>query len=350
MVTHDPRTLTKNDDRAAAQTLLDKARLNSDLRSITTPFAMKVSFETNGATTLEGKGTLEEYSDGAGHRMWTAQLGDWNTVRVIDGTHVFGTKPADPIPLRIQMIRNALSAPIRQSAGTNSLREAKVNRDGKAMRCLLSSGTLPSNPAPRSWFETEYCLDADTGVLQMWSEAPGIYAVYDYTGSTDFHGHMIPHKISFYEEGRLATEVNVESVEDDPDLDADFFQPTAEMVAAGESFPMSQPGRLPLRVDPSNMPTSSFYQPVIIHAILDAQDGHVVDAEPLQNSYPDLSTAALELIKDSAWPDVGQPGIQHEAFITVQFHMPARQAFGVGGGRVRWVVVVERRVPPPKKK
>jgi hypothetical protein len=353
MVTHEPRTLTKKDDRAAAQALLDQARLNFDLRAITTPYALKISFETNGATTVEGKGTLEEYSDGAGHRMWTAQLGNWNVVRVVDGTHVFSTNPAAPIPLRIQMIRNALQAPIRQNAGTNTVREAKVTRDGKAMVCLLSSLSLPSNPAPRSWFESEYCLDPDTGILQTWSETPGIYAVYDYTGSANFHGHTFPKKISLYEEGRLATEVSLESLEDEPNLDADFFKPTADMIAAGESFSMSVPGHLPLRVDPSNAPTSSFYQPVIVHAILDAQDGHVIDAEALQNSYPDLSAAALELIKNSAFPDAGQPGIQHEAFINVQFHMPAGEFRGVGvgvGTRVRWVIVAERRAPPPKKK
>ncbi|HUK32178.1 MAG TPA: hypothetical protein VLV89_13765, partial [Candidatus Acidoferrum sp.] len=218
--------------------------------------------------------------------------------------------------------------------------------------CLLTSTVLPSNPAPRSWFESEYCVDPDTGILQMWSEAPGIYVVYDYTGSSDFHGHAIPKQISFYEQGRLATQVHVDSVGDATGLDADFFKPTPEMISAGETFPVSSPNRLPLRVDPSNMPTSSFYQPVIIHAILDAQEGRVIDAEALQNSYPDLSAAALDLIRNSVFPDVGQMGAQREAFINIQFHMPPRQYMGSSAGvgaRVHWVIVAERHAPPRNK-
>ena len=37
------------------------------------------------------------------------------------------------------------------------------------------------------------------------------------------------------------------------------------------------------RVDPSDGPTSTYFQPVIVHATLDAQGGRVIDAEALQD-------------------------------------------------------------------
>ena len=80
------------------------------------------------------------------------------------------------------------------------------------------------------------------------------------------------------------------------------------------------PNRFPLRVDPSDAPTSSYFQPVIVHAILDANDGTVIDAEPIQNYDPELTRAAMELISNSAFPPMG---FQRDVFINVQFHLPA---------------------------
>ena len=64
MVTHEPRTLTKPADRSAALDLLDRARQNFNLHDISTPYALKVSFETNGAAEMEGEWTMDEISDG----------------------------------------------------------------------------------------------------------------------------------------------------------------------------------------------------------------------------------------------------------------------------------------------
>ena len=229
------------------------------------------------------------------------------------------------------------------------MRAANVERDGKAMSCLLLSYSIPPNPAPRSWVEREYCIDPATGLLQMWSEAPGIYALYDYNGAANFHGHTLPRQISIFEDGRLAVQVRVESLEDAPNLDPNLFKPTPEMMDAGESFKLAAPRRFPVRVDPSDAPTSPFFQPVIVHAILDAQDGSVLDAEALQNSDRDLSRAAIDLVRSNSF----QPsGFQQEAFINVQFHMPAATL-----GRpadiplsVRWINLGSPRQSSPGKK
>jgi hypothetical protein len=337
MVTHEPRTLTKPADRSAALDLLDRARENFNLHDISTPYALKVSFESNGGAQMEGEWTMDELSDGGQHWRWTAQLGDLSVVRIgVDG-RVYGTDSSEPIPLRVQLVRSALHWPITRNAGASAIRAADVERDGKTMSCLLLSASIPPNPAPRSWVEREYCIDPATGLLQMWSEAPGIYAVYDYNGAARFHGHMLPRQISIFEDGRPAVQVRVESFEDAPNLDANVFKPTPEMADSGGSFMLASPSRFPMRVDPSDGPTSPFFQPVIVHVILDAQDGHALDAEALQNSDRDLSRAAMDLVRSTSFPP---SGFQQEAFINVQFHMPAARFDGppIFHSSVRWVI------------
>lgn len=291
LVTRQPHVLTTPADRNAALDLLDRARENYHLHDIATPYSLKISFETNGTAQNEGEGTMEELSDGASRWRWSTQLQDSHVIRIgVDG-RVFGTSASEPVPLRVQLIRSALYWPILRNAGASAIREADVKRDGMAISCLLLSAAVPPNPAPRSWFEREYCIDAATGLLQMWSEAPGIYALYDYDGAANFHGHILPRQISIFEDGSLVVQAHVESLEDAPNIDPNLFKPTPEMAEAGGSFTLASPKRFPMRVDPTDGPTSTFFQPVIVHAILDAQDGSVLDAEALQNSDKDLSRA-----------------------------------------------------------
>jgi hypothetical protein len=346
LVTREPRTLTKPADRSAALDLLDRARQNHDLHDITTPYALKVSFETSGTAQYEGSWTMEDLSNGGSHRRWTAQLGDLQMTRIGSQGRVYGTDPSAPIPLRVQLVRSALLRPIAHDAGEYAIRAANVERDGKTLSCLLLSHSIPPNPAPRSWVEREDCIDPATGLLQIWSEAPGIYAVYDYNGAANFHGHTLPQQISIYEEGRLAVHVRVDSFKDAPDLDPELFKPSPDMLDAGGSFTMASPRRLPMRVDPSDAPTSRFFQPVIVHAILDPEDGSVLDAEALQTSDRDLSRSALELVKSTSFEP---SGYQQEVFVNVQFHFPAVRLGGppIFHSSVRWVNLDRHGKFPP---
>jgi hypothetical protein len=301
MVTREPRTLSKPAERSAALDLLDRATQNYNLQDISTPYALKVSFETNGAAQNEGEGTMEELSDGGLRWRWIAKLQDSLVIRIGVNGRVYGTNPSELVPLRVQMIRSALHWPIMWNAGASAIRAADVERDGKAMSCLLLSASIPPNPAPRSWVENEYCIDPDTGLLQTWSEAPGIFAVYGYDDAAEFHGHMPPRQIFIFEEGHIVIQARVESLEDSPSIDANLFQPAPEMVEKGGSFTLASPNRFPMRVDPSDAPTSNFFQPVIVHAILDAQDGRVLDAEVLQNSDRDLSRADMDLVRTTSF-------------------------------------------------
>ena len=351
LVTRDPKTLTKPDDRVAAIDLLDRARSNFAIRDAHAPYELKVSFQTSGATQVEGAGTMEEYYDGRGQFRWTAQVGDVRVTRVGAEHRVYGSDASQAVPLRIQLVRTVLLRAIQNSMAQFEIRAANVKQDGKPLTCFLLSHSLPPNPAPRSWVERENCIDPASSLLRIWSEAPGIYATYDYDGG-DFHGHVLARQISVYEEGRLTVQIHLDSLEDAPNLDANLFKPSVELGEAGETFALSATSRPPsLRVDPSDAPASRFFQPVIVHAILDAQDGTVLDAEALQDSADELGRAALEMVRSTAFDATG---FQQEVFVTVHFHLPAMR---YGGSpiavfrttRVRWIPVGWHPKAPPAR-
>ena len=348
LVTHEPHTLSKPAERAAAIELLGRARNNLNMHAFHAPYNLKVSFQTNGTTQSEGEGTMEQLSNGPEWR-WTAQLQGTTVIRLGGNSQVYGTNPSAPIPLRVQQIRAALHWPIVRNPGSALIRSANEELNGKRVTCLLLSSGVAENPAPRAWVETEYCIDPATGLLQMWSAAPGIYAEYDYEGAADFHGQTLPRQITIFEDGAVVVQARVDSFEDPGELDPNVFKPGPEMADVGESFTLSGPSRFPMRVDPSDAPTSTYFQPVIVHATVDAEDGRVLDAEALQNSDRELSRAAMELVKSSSFPATG---FQQEVFINVQFHLPAREVGGapVYHSSVRWVILDRHgRVPPVKK-
>src|ERR1019366_1880881 len=77
--------------------------------------------------------------------------------------------------------------------------------------------------------------------------------------------------------------------------------------------------------------------------------GGVLDAEALQNSDKDLSRAAIEMVRSTSFPP---SGFQQEAFINVQFHMPAATLDGppIFHSRVRWMIWDRRgKVPPVRR-
>jgi len=351
LVTHDPQTLTKPADRSAAIDQLDRARKNFEIHDAKAPYSLKVSFETNGATQLEGTGTMEEFYDGHGQFRWTAQLGDARVTRVGADHRVYGSDASEPIPLRIQLVRTVLLNPVQHDIATFVIRAGNVELDGKQLTCFLLSRSQPSGPGPRDWRERENCVDPATGLLRMWSEAPGIYAMYDYNGG-DFHGHVLPRQISVCEEGRLAVQIRLQSLEDAPNLDVNLFQPSPQLGEAQETFGLSGASRpSSLRVDPSDAPTSHFYQPVIVHAILSAADGTVLDAEALQDSSDELGRAALDLVRSTAFDPTG---FQQEVFVSVHFHLPATRIGGppiavFRSARVRWVPVGWHPKAPPAR-
>jgi len=315
--------------RQAVTRLLNQARSNFALHQFGGhPYTMKASFTSSGHAHFNGPGDMEEaWANGQSWR-WSAHLADYSQERVFATGFAYDLKTPGPIPLRYQMVRSAIFGPLplfgegpyREPEGL--IRIATANWHGTDLRCVLMS--RPENdptPTPgRRWVETEHCIDPKTGLLHLWSEAPGIYAVYDYESAIDFHGKKIARQITVVEGGAPVLDVHIESLTDGAG-DPAALKPTQAMLANGPGTIMMRVMRFPqMAGPPPKGATEVRIQPVIVHAMID-EHGKVLDAEALQNSDPALSAAALKLVEGSTYPHQA-PGTvprQREAFINVRF-------------------------------
>jgi hypothetical protein len=184
-----------------------------------------------------------------------------------------------------------------------------------------SGADVKSSPG-RRWEETEYCIDPQSGRLQTYSVAPGLYSTYDYENGLPFHGRTLPRTISIVEGGTTILNVRVESIADPLPAERGLLQPTREMLANGPGTTISGAYRFRERVPFPPGYTGTAGPPVLINAIL-GQEGRVLDAEALQMSDPALANAALAFVRHANYPPV-PPGrrLQREAFISVQFVPP----------------------------
>lgn len=338
LVTQNAKQITSAKQRAAAIDLLEQARRRASLHMGRDPYTMKVSFTSGGLLgtsgaqpQAEGNGTMEEtWTDSA--RRWTAQMGGASYSRVGTGSQVYGESADEPIPMRVQMVRTTLFDAIPPRLGAAAIRSATVNYQGRDISCFLLSGAAGIT-GPRFWVESEYCVDPNTGLLQMWSEAPGIYIAYNYDGALEFHGHTVAREITVTEGYDTVLQIHVEGIEDARDVDPEALNPTEEL---GPSFSLSGPYRFPMRVDPEGSASSSVIRPVIVHATLGNQDGNVLDAEVVQSSDASLNDKALDLVWNSGFPATG---MQREVFINVQFHMPAESGAVSSAGPVIWIPI-----------
>ena len=319
MVTAPARLLTSQDERAAALALFEHARHNLSLHNGAPGYDLKVSFMSSGHTSYEGDGAMEEISAG-GRWRWTAQIGSSSQTHLSPGAgEVYSNSPQEPIPMRVQMVRNAILTPIGFNLGADVIRTAEVTRDGQELACMLLSSSAPNPSAPRQWYETEYCMDADTGFLRTWSEAPGIYIDYNYADAIHFAGRTIPRDITVTEGNEAILQIHIDSLEPAIGLRPDMFKPTRAMLAEGPAFVIGRPQRFPLRVDRPAQDQPSQVQPVIIHATLGNSDGHVIEAEALPGPDPALAQEALDMVEKNNFPP---NGIQQEVFISVKYHLP----------------------------
>jgi hypothetical protein len=166
--------------------------------------------------------------------------------------------------------------------------------------------------------EREFCIEPKTGLLQVLSDAPGIYIVYDYSSPLRFHGRVLARQFSVLEGGNQVLEARIESI-GEPAASAASLAPSEQMKSHGPGPLLGGTVRFPRTVPVA--PGAAYIQPVIIHAVLD-RTGKVGEAEIVENSGTELSQSALDIVKRSAFPQqVRQTwaGHQMEAFINVQF-------------------------------
>jgi hypothetical protein len=217
------------------------------------------------------------------------------------------------------MLRGAIFWPINFEQAHTLIRTAAVTWKGKELTCILASGDMSEATATpgRRWVEREFCIETKTGLLQILSDAPGIYILYDYTNALRFHGRVLPRQFSIVEGGNTVLESRLESLAD-AISGADSLSPNEQMKAHGPGPLLGGTMRFP-RVMPV-APGAATGPSEIVHAILD-RNGKVGDAELVASSNSELGQSALDFVKRSHYPEVGRAwaGHQMEAFIYVQF-------------------------------
>jgi len=306
--------------RALLLNLIERARQNSAMHMAgMAPFNIKVSFNSVGDSKNTGYGEVEETWLNGQTWRWSARLGDYSQLRIFHDGAAYDDKPKGFIPLRLQMVRNAVFWPVVGNFAPSLLRMATASFQGTDLACMLiSGGGNDATPTPgRRWEENEFCIDPKTGLMHTHSEAPGIYSVYEYEGALQFHGHTIPRQISVVEGGETVLQIHIDSIED-ANNDPNQFVPTHKMMSRGPGAIMIGPFRFPEVVRaPSGY--NGQVQPVIVHAILDDR-GKVLDAEVVQSSNPTLTATALGVVWRSSYgPARRDVPLQREAFINVQF-------------------------------
>ncbi len=324
-VTGPAKVLDNPADRTLVLGLLEKARQNNILHEPgVQPFTLKVSFTSSGQTRYEGSGEMEETFVAFGKGRWTAHLGSYSQVRIFAGPAAYDQADV-PIPLRIAMVRTAVFGPMPGNWSHSLIRFAGAHWNGKEVTCaLLSRFGDTSYTSGRRWTESELCIDPQTGLLQMASEAPGVYATYDYQSAVSFHGRTLPRNITVVEAGRTVLQIHVESLVDAAVADPQMFTPSQQMLALGPRATLLQV-RFP---DVAAAPTghTGATEPVIVHVTI-GDDGKVQEAEPLQDNDQALSHAALDHVLRASYPRMNSAGggpSEREAFINVRFEAAAR--------------------------
>ena len=311
--------------RALVLGLLERARQNNAMHTPDgAPFAIKASFESNGQAGYTGPGELDETWISGQRWRWTAHIGDYSQLRIFRQGLAYDDKSAGPMPLRLQMARAAIFWPVSGNFAAASLRLASAKWDGADVMCILRAGGSDlgyegsSHQAGRRWEETEYCIDTKSGLLRTYSEAPGIYTVFDYGESLRFHGRILARQISVVEGGTTILRIHLDSIEDPNLSDPNMFTPTSQMIARGPGAMMV--GVLRLAQYVSAPPTQAgVTTPVVVIASLD-QDGKVLEAEALENSDIGLRDAALTAVKRVTYLPTGTGGLtQRTAYIRVTF-------------------------------
>lgn len=313
--------------RPVALELLARARDNFLLRSTGQGYDLKINFtvDSQGQTNFDGAWEMEDlYIHGQGLH-WTAKASAGYAITGIASKgELYGEGTANVVPLRLEEARGILLHPLPSAdyASRESIRTAKTTFNGVAVTCvLLSSSQRPETPAlGRRWDESEECIDPESGLLQMHSEVPGRYVVYNYANAPGFSGHTLPRTVTVTEAGRVVSKISVEMLQEMPSADPALFTPTDAMRAKGRSIEMTAATKI-TRVHGQPPFTSAMkVRPVCIFGIV-TPTGQLVEAHSLQPSDPN-SQAALDDAKQidfSPSTPSGAAPRQHFVFVIEKF-------------------------------
>jgi len=281
----------------------------------TPPYRLDASFTVGGNVRLTGPGRLTWIRFSGQRERWSADLSGYSVLQMISGGQVLEGPHVTMIPMRVHGLRSAIFWAAREFGSGDQIRSAAVQWSGRPATCLLFSNmTGPATlTQARLWEEDEYCIDNASGLLQMYSIAPGTHAVYEYGRNLHFHGESLADRITIHTGGTIAADAEFTIADAGPDEER-LFLLTPEMQTNDAMVIFGATTRFQIRT-PNPYP-SKIVQDVIIHAEIDGA-GNVLEEELSAASDPALVQAAFDLVKQGPYRKVGST--QWQAYINVRF-------------------------------
>jgi hypothetical protein len=309
--------------RDAVVQLLARARNAYALRNYRRPWDLKVHFtvDSQGQTAHDGDWEMEDvFALGQGLH-WTALSASGYAVTGIFGTdEAWADAPASAIPLRLQEARATLYNPLPSVAYANSgsIRTLAATFRGQALTCVLlarsGSGTHPTTQ--RGWEESEDCIDPQSGLLQIHSEVPGRYAVYDYTNAPRLGSHTLPRSVTITEGGRVVSRISVDGLQAIPSPDPTFFIPTDAMKAQGPAVTMTAATRISRIQGEGPLTPGMTIHPVVVFGMV-TPGGRLAEAHSLQPSDPHSDAALHDAQSIDFSPSIPAGGRRQQHFVFV---------------------------------
>jgi len=320
LVTAPAQPTSDPESRQAAIAMLNRARMLSNVRA--QPYHLKTSFIASGGTAGDGTWALEDVSPGQSKYRWTATGPGYSAVNLYtDSTRgiLYSNAPSTAAPLRLAQVRNALFFVFPNLGPYASIRTAPGSLNGVEQRCVLvvqGAGSRVFDGA-RNWEESEFCMDANSGLLTTYSPAPGLFVHYDYSAGILFHGKSIAGAFTITEAGRTVVDAKTVGVAEPPAADNAMFT-TAGLTAAGVGRTMTPAGHMRFHVPSSD---STNIQVVVLHGTISASGG-VEQVEVLASSDPTKDQTALARFGKAPAMFGTSPGAtapSSEVFMTVEF-------------------------------
>ncbi len=210
--------------------------------------------------------------------------------------------------MSVQMVRSSLFWPVGGNPSVATMRTAPASWNGKPVTAILISGGTDGASPGRHWAETEYVVDNESGLLQIYSRAPGTFAIFGYTQGLQFHGRSMPDHVSIFVGGVQTVDAHLVSMSD-PDASSIVTLQAESGMQRTRTAPMNQRFQL-FAHDPTN---SGLIKPVVVHVTVDDQ-GNVVESEVSAASDPALVDQAVALVKGSKFG-----ASRMDAYVAVRF-------------------------------
>lgn len=330
LVSSQIQVIDKPASREPVLQLMARARNGFALRSAGHGYDLKVTFTvtSGGQTEYDGAWNMEDVFDPQQGLRWTAETASgYSTSRISSNGMFYAEGTASTIPLRLQEARAALfdAIPSAEYVDHGSIRTSPSAYHGAQVTCvlLMDPGNAPNPKPTRRWEETEECIDPQSGLLQVHSQAPGRYFAYDYSNAPRLGDYVLPRKVTVTEAGKIVSEITVNSLVELPGADPSLFVPTEEMLANGPAIAMRGAqkiwrfsGRGPFR-------PGATAHPVCVFGLVTSL-GQLIEAHSLQPSDPN-SQGAVEDAKQMNFshpiPTGARPE-QHFVFIIEKFVSP----------------------------